>query len=147
MPAETRPQEGNFTSKKVALGLGYFSIALGLVEVAAPGRLARWLGLEGSRAARNTLFAFGLRELAAGGMLLRGPAVSTNMWNRVIGDAMDAGALGLALRGSNRKGAVAGALAFVGGAMAADLLTARALDRRTARTFPVGGDRKGQAPS
>jgi len=123
-------------AKKLGLGFGLFSIALGVVEVAAPGRLARWLGIEG-KAARNTLFAFGLREMAAGAMLLRGPGVSTNMWNRVIGDAMDAGALGLALRSSSRKGAVAGALAFVGGAMAADWLTARALDRRTGRTFPV----------
>ena len=125
------------TAKRVGLGLGYFSIALGLVEVAAPGRLARWLGLEGNRAARNTLLAFGLRELAAGATLLRGPAVSTNVWNRVIGDAMDAGALGLALRSSTRKPAVVGALAFVGGAMAADWLTARALDRDTGRTFPA----------
>ncbi|HUP68072.1 MAG TPA: hypothetical protein VM145_07675 [Sphingomicrobium sp.] len=122
--------------KRVGLGLGYFSIALGLIEVAAPGRLAKFLGLEGSKAARNTLFAFGLRELAAGGMLLRGPAVSTNVWNRVIGDAIDAGALGLAFTRSNRKGAVAGAMAFVGGAMAADWITARALDRETGRTFP-----------
>ena len=124
------------TAKRVGLGLGYFSIGLGLLEVAAPGRLARWLGLEGSKAARNTLLAFGMRELAAGGMLLRGPAVSTNVWNRVIGDAMDAGALGLAFTRSNRKGAVAGALAFVGGAMIADWLSARALDRDTGRTFP-----------
>ena len=78
-------------AKRIGLGLGYFSLALGALEVAAPGRLARFLGLEGSKAARNTLFAFGLREIAAGGMLLRGPAVSTNVWNRVIGDAMDAG--------------------------------------------------------
>lgn len=124
------------TAKRVGLGLGYFSIALGLMEVAAPGRLARWLGLEGSKGARNTLFAFGLRELAAGGMLLRGPAVSTNVWNRVIGDAIDAGALGLAFTRSSRKGAVAGALAFVGGAMIADWLSAHALDRDTARIFP-----------
>ena len=126
----------SIAAKRVGLGLGLFSIGLGLAEVIAPGRLARLLGLEGSRAARNTLFAFGLRELAAGGMLLRGPAVSTNVWNRVIGDAMDAGALGLAFTRSNRKGAVAGALAFVGGAMAADWLAARALDRATGRTFP-----------
>ena len=124
-------------AKKLGLGFGLFSIALGLVEVAAPGKLARWLGLEGNKLARNTLLAFGMRELLAGGMLLRGPAVSTNMWNRVIGDAMDAGALGLALRSSTRKGATVGALAFVGGAMTADWLTARALDRQTGRTFPV----------
>jgi hypothetical protein len=125
------------TAKRVGLGLGYFSIALGLMEVAAPGRLARFLGLEGSKAARNTLFAFGLREIAAGGMLLRGPAVSTNVWNRVIGDAIDAGALGLAFKNSTRKPAVWGALAFVGTAMVADWLSARALDKDTGRTFPA----------
>jgi len=125
------------TAKRVSLGLGYFSIALGLLEVAAPGRLARWLGLDGNRTARYVLRGFGIREIAAGGMLLRGPAVSTNMWNRVLGDTMDAAALGLALRGSSRKGAVAGALAFVGGAMAADWLTARALDRTTGKALPI----------
>jgi hypothetical protein len=71
------------TSKAVGLGLGMFSIGLGLAEVAAPGRIARFLGLEGSKAARNTLVAFGAREMLAGAMLLRCPAVSTNVWNRV----------------------------------------------------------------
>jgi hypothetical protein len=123
-------------TKRVALGLGYFSLALGALEVAAPGRLARWLGVD-NKAAKDTILAFGLREIAAGTMLLRGPAVSTNVWNRVIGDAMDAGALALAMGNSNRKDRVGGALAFVGGAMAADFLTARALDKKTARTFPV----------
>ena len=127
----------SLAAKRVGLGLGYFSIALGLIEVAAPGRLARFLGLEGNTAARNTLFAFGLREIAAGGALLAAPATSTNVWNRVLGDAMDAGALGLAWRGSTRKAAVAGALGFVGGAMIADVLTARALDRTTGKALPV----------
>lgn len=124
-------------ARKLGLGFGIFSIGLGLLEVAAPRRLARWLGLEGSEEARATLIAFGVREMAAGAMLLRGPAVSTNMWNRVIGDAVDAGALALALRPSTRKAAVAGALGFVAAAMTADWLTARALDRQTGRTFPV----------
>ena len=138
MRTDDRPKKQTdfVKTKRIGLGLGYFSIALGLIEVAAPGRLARWLGVDG-KAARNTIFAFGLRELAAGGMLLRGPAVSFNVWNRVIGDVMDAGALGLALGKSNRKGAVVGALSFVSGAMVADVLTARALDRRAGKTFPT----------
>jgi hypothetical protein len=127
--------KGAITPKRIGAGLGWFSIALGLAEVAAPGRLSRMLGVE-NKAAKNTIFAFGLRELLAGGALLRGPAVSTNVWNRVIGDAIDAGALGLAATRSNRKGAVLAAFAFVGGAMAADWLAARALDRTTGRTFP-----------
>lgn len=121
--------------KKIGLGLGFFSIGLGLVEVAAPGRLARWLGVD-NKAARNVIGFFGARELLAGGMLLRGPAVSTNVWNRVIGDGMDAAALGLAFGRSDRKGPLTGALAFVAGAAIIDVLAARGLDRQTARTFP-----------
>ena len=128
-------QTGGIAAKKAGLALGYVSIALGLLEVAAPGRLARWLGVDND-AAKKTIFAFGLRELAAGGALVRGPAVSTNVWNRVIGDVIDAGALGLAARGSNRKRSLAFAGGVVAGALVADLLTARALDRETGRTFP-----------
>ena len=121
--------------KKIGVGLGFFSIGLGLLEVAAPGRLAKWLGTEG-KSARRLITLFGARELLAGGMLLRGPAVSTNVWNRVVGDAMDLAALGLAFGRSNRKGPVAGTLAFVGGATVLDALTARGLDQQTGRTLP-----------
>ena len=134
-PMDADDQTGSVTTKKVGLGLGYFSIALGLVEVAAPGRLARWLGVEND-AAKKTIFAYGIRELLAGGALLRGPAVSTNVWNRVIGDVIDAGSLGVAATKSNRKVAIAAAAAFVGTAFVVDVLTARALDRKTGRTFP-----------
>lgn len=123
--------------KKLGLGLGVFSIALGAMEVGAPRRLARFLGLDEEGTARKTIFAFGVREILAGAMLLRGPAVSTNVWNRVIGDAMDAGALLMAFGQSRKKGAMTGALAFVGGAAALDWYTARGLDQQTARTFPV----------
>ena len=121
--------------KKLGLGLGIFSIGLSLVEVAAPGRLARWLGVD-AKSAKRVIALFGARELLAGGMLLRGPAVSTNVWNRVIGDGMDMAALGLAFSRSNRRGAVAGALGFVAGATLLDVISARGLDRKTARTFP-----------
>lgn len=125
--------------KRLGLGLGAFSIALGLAEVVAPGRLARWLGLD-EKTARTVLRFFGARELMAGGMLLRGPAVSTNAWNRVLGDAMDLGALGLAFTRSIRKPAVAGALGFVAGATLLDVFAARGLDQETGRTFPVVED-------
>ena len=121
--------------KKVGLGLGVFSIGLGLAEVAAPGRIARWLGVGGSTAKR-VIAAFGARELLAGAMLLRGPAVSTNVWNRVIGDGMDLAALGLAFGRSSRRPAVLGSLAFVGVATVADVLVARGLDKQTGKTFP-----------
>ena len=121
--------------KKLGFGLGIFSIGLGLLEVAAPGRLARWLGVDGKTASR-VIGLFGARELLAGAMLIRGPAVSTNVWNRVIGDAMDLGALGIAFSRSTRKGAVAGAVGFVAGAMMVDVIASRGLDDETGRTFP-----------
>jgi hypothetical protein len=121
--------------KKLGLGLGVFSIGLGLLEVAAPGRLARWLGVD-HKTAKTVIGLFGARELLAGAMLLRGPAVSTNAWNRVVGDTMDLGALGLAFARSNRRGAVAGALAFVAGATLVDVIASRGLARETGRTFP-----------
>jgi hypothetical protein len=122
--------------KKLGLGLGIFSIGLGLVEIAAPGQLSRWLGVRG-KTARRVIGLFGARELLAGAMLLRGPAVSTNAWNRVVGDTMDLGALGLAFSRSSRKGAVAGALGFVAGAAIIDIIAARGLARETGRTFPA----------
>lgn len=121
--------------KKLGLGLGVFSIALGLLEAAAPRRLARLLGLQ-SKSAETIARLFGARELLAGAMLLGGPGVSTNAWGRVIGDAMDFGALALAFSRSSRKGAVAGALGFVAGAALVDVIAARGLARETGRTFP-----------
>jgi hypothetical protein len=89
-----------------------------------------------SGTAKTVIALFGARELLAGGMLIRGPAVSTNVWNRVIGDGMDLAALGVAFAKSERRTAVAGALGFVAGATLLDGLTARGLDRQTGRTFP-----------
>ena len=137
---DSRDQSGGLASKKLGLGLGYFSLALGALEVAAPRRLARALGLE-DKAAKTVIRAFGFREIAAGVALLRGPAVSANAWNRVFGDVMDAAALAFALPRSRRKPAVVGALAFVGGATALDAYAARRLDRDTGRTFPIGDPR------
>lgn len=121
--------------KKLGLGLGIFSVGLGLVEIAVPGRLAKWLGVDG-KTAKTVIGLFGARELLAGAMLLRGPAVSTNAWNRVVGDAMDLGALGLAFTRSSRQGAVAGALGFVAGAAIIDTIAGRGLADQTGRTFP-----------
>lgn len=122
--------------KKVGLGLGVFSIGLGLAEVIAPGRIARFLGVDG-KTARNVIAAFGARELLAGGMLLKGPAASTNAWNRVIGDGIDLAALGVAFSKSSRRGAAAGAIGFVVGAAMLDVWASLGLDKQTARTFPV----------
>ncbi|MGP7796279.1 hypothetical protein [Sphingomonas sp. CLY1604] len=76
--------------------------------------------------------------MLAGVNLLAAPAVSTNVWNRVAGDAMDIGALGLAARAHPRNRAVWGSLLFVIAATALDVITARGLDRETGKLLPVG---------
>jgi len=124
--------------KKLGFGLGVFSIGLGLVELFAAKRVAKGLGVEGGTA-EGVIRLFGAREMVAGGMLLRGPAVSTNLWNRVIGDAVDMGALLLAAPRSSRPVALAGAVGFVAGAAALDVYAARGLDQQTGRTWPVMG--------
>lgn len=123
--------------KKLGLGLGVFSIGLGLAELLGARRIARTLGVEGGRA-EGVIRLFGAREILAGGMLLRGPAVSTNAWNRVVGDMVDLGALLIAAPRSSRQGAMAGAFGFVAGAAALDVYAARGLDRETGRTWPEG---------
>lgn len=124
-------------AKQSGLGLGLFSLALGAAEVVAPRRIADFLGLEKDSSASTVIRAFGLREIAAGILLVRGPAFSTNVWNRVLGDAMDIGALLLALRTTSKPRNVAGALAFVGSVTALDLWTAQALDAETGRALPL----------
>lgn len=119
--------------KKLGLGLGVFSIALGAAELFAARRIARALQVEGRE---GVIKAFGARELLAGANLLAAPAVAANVWNRVGGDAMDLAALGLAAKNAPRGKAVWGALAFVAAATLLDIVTARGLDRETGKTLP-----------
>lgn len=66
--------------------LGLFSIALGVVAVAAPRRMADKLGLEMDEQAMS---AFGAREIAAGAGLLSPVKPGPWFWMRVGGDVMD----------------------------------------------------------
>jgi hypothetical protein len=124
-------------AKQTGLGLGVFSLALGAAEIFAPERIAKALGVDPEGPAKTVIRAFGLREIAAGAMLVRGPALSFNAWNRVIGDTMDTAALLAALRSTKKPGAVLGALAFVGACTALDRWTAGRLDKETGETMPL----------
>ncbi|ODP39454.1 hypothetical protein [Sphingomonas turrisvirgatae] len=121
--------------KGLSFGLGIFSIALGAVEIIANRRIAQAMDQDDD-AARTTLKAFGVREIAAGANLIAAPAHSTNMWNRVAGDGIDMAALGIAVTRAPRNPAVWGAIAFVAAAATVDILTARGLDRETGKASP-----------
>lgn len=122
--------------KRIGFGLGLFSIALGAAELFGGRRIARTLSAEGWD---GLVRAFGARELAAGAGLLVQPAHSAMVWSRVVGDAMDLAALGVALGRAPRNKVTWGALGFVAAAAAIDVAVARGLDRTTGVTLPHRG--------
>jgi hypothetical protein len=113
----------------LANAIGWFSIALGAAEIVAPGRLARWLGMEGTE---NVLRLYGLREIGKGVAILSSRRPAGWMWTRVAGDALDLATLGAGLGPDNpKRGNVVTAMAAVAGITVLDLIAARRL----------GGDR------
>jgi hypothetical protein len=123
----SRPDRSLTVTDRVARGLGWFSIGLGIVELVAPGRLGRTLGLEGRE---RLLQAYGGREIGAGVWALSdtpAPAI----WSRVAGDFADLATLGVGAREGNdeqRRNAYI-ALAAVAGITLVDLLTAASLTK------------------
>lgn len=108
--------------------LGWFSFALGLLEVAAPRTIARNLGVPGGGA---LICGFGLRELIAGAAILGKPWSPLGPWSRVAGDAMDLTTLAMALGPRNRnRGAAGAAIIMVAAVTALDLMCAISLTQR-----------------
>lgn len=117
--------------EKIATGLGWFSIGLGLTELLAPRQLANFIGLEQNKDHRDvTLRLYGLREIAAGIGILSQPKPGGWLWARVAGDALDLASLGVAFTSDDaRPGKLAGATAAVVGVTALDILTAQRLSQ------------------
>ncbi len=128
----------------LARGLGWFSLGLGIMELVAPGRLARSLGMRGTE---GLLWAYGLREAAAGlGILSSSGNPATWLWARVAGDALDIGTLASGGIGRNqRKGSVAFVLTAVLGVTLLDVFCAQELTSRQRRATPIRdySDRRG----
>lgn len=75
----------------LARSLGYLSLAIGVAELVAPGKIAKTFGLEGKE---GLLRAFGAREIASGiGALSADPQPA--LWSRVAGDVVDMATLAL----------------------------------------------------
>ena len=103
--------------ERVAQGLGWFSIGLGLTELVAARSLGRWLGME-DRA--DLIRLFGAQRRPAGWM-----------WARVAGDMMDLAALGTAVSRDNPKlRNVEIAMAAVAGITVLDMICAEQLSER-----------------
>ena len=121
----SRPDRSLTRTDRVARGLGWFSLALGAVEIFAPGRLAKTIGLDGRE---RLLQAYGGREIGAGIWALSdtpAPAI----WSRVAGDLVDLATLAAGVRegDSDQRRNAWIALGVVAGITAVDVLTAASL--------------------
>ncbi len=120
------------TASPLALGLGWFSVALGVAELVAPREVARLIGAETTDRSLQTLRVMGARELASGLSILTKPAQAGPVWSRVAGDVVDLALLGRILQQSPVKGRPLAATLAVAGVTALDLLAARRLSQAAA---------------
>lgn len=117
----------NTVSYKVARGLGWFSIGLGVAEIVAPGAINRSLGMREHNA---LVRGFGLREIGTGIGILSMKNPTPWLWGRVAGDALDIVSLLLSLGPDNRRrGSATAAFLSVVGITVIDILTARSLEQ------------------
>jgi uncharacterized membrane protein len=120
-------------SARTGVGLGAFSIGLGLAELLAPAGVASLIGVPSTRRTRLILRALGLRELLAGIGLLAQPRSPGWLWNRVAGDAMDLALLGDGFTQRRaQRGRLMAATAVVAGVTAIDALSAARQSRSSA---------------
>lgn len=112
---------------RLARLLGWFSIGLGMLELVAPGRIARALGMEGSE---QIMRVCGAREIGSG-VLSLSLEKEAGLWSRVVGDGLDIAALLPALHPDNpKRGNVGLAIAAVAGVMALDYIAAQGVRER-----------------
>ena len=76
-------------AERLALGLGWFSIALGVAELSAPGSIARLIGVRDEPRNCSMLRALGAREIGHGLGILTSRNPTPWVWSRVGGDAVD----------------------------------------------------------
>lgn len=117
-------------SDRMARNLGWFSLGLGAMEILAPERITRALGMEGQE---RLVRAYGFRELASG-VLSLSVEKNVGLWSRVAGDGLDIATLMANWRDDNpKKSNVALGLMMVAGITLLDIATANEVSVRHAR--------------
>ena len=110
--------------------LSFFSLALGISQLAAPGHVARLIGLRDNARSRAVLRVIGAREIASGLGLLSDRTETTSAWSRVAGDVIDLALLGASLGGATTSRArLVAATTAVAGVAAYDVASAAYLSR------------------
>jgi hypothetical protein len=104
---------------RLARGLGWLGLGLGLAQLMAPHRFTRALGIDGTD---SLMRAFGAREIASG-ILTLSVDKKLGLWSRVAGDALDVAMLMQAQNRNNPKRDNAKlALAMVAGVTTLDII-------------------------
>jgi hypothetical protein len=118
------PRSHDKSAKHLARNLGWFSIGLGALELAAAHRVSKALGLRGSE---PVIAFYGIREIATGVAILASPNPAPFVWGRVAGDALDLVSLLVSFGGSRQKAVVGLAFGTVAAVTAVDLICAQTL--------------------
>ena len=118
------------SATRLAHGLAWFSVSLGLAQVLAPRLISRLVAGDGKYA--RLIRVYGMRELVSGLLIFgQGTRPAAAVWSRVAGDAVDIATLAAAgASPRTNKGSVALATASVLGVAALDVYCARELTRR-----------------
>src|SRR3954470_6067316 len=88
VPKTALPGRSRSMHDEMAAGLGYFSIALGIAEIAMPRAIRHAAGIEAPAA---LVRGYGVREIATGIAILMTHDATPWIWGRVAGDALDIG--------------------------------------------------------
>jgi uncharacterized membrane protein len=113
----------------LARELGWFSIALGTAQIAAPGAMCRVVGAEPDGSAPSVMRLMGVREVAVGTAILARPRPTAWLWSRVAGDVLDLALLGV-VAARHRRARTGLAIAQVAAVTVADVAEARFMSER-----------------
>ena len=118
--------------ERLARALGWFSLGLGLAQVAAPSKVAQLIGVDDDDATITMMRVVGAREIASGIGILTQPKPTPWLWARVGGDAMDLALLKSAMESPRAdRNRVATATTAVLGIAAVDALCGTRLRTET----------------
>jgi hypothetical protein len=117
-------------SDRLARGLGWFSLGLGIAELIAPRRITRALGMQRME---RIVRSYGVREIASG-MLCLSVEKLAGLRSRLAGDGLDVATLLAGLRDDNpKRDKVALALLMVAGITLLDFVVAQETAARHAQ--------------
>jgi uncharacterized membrane protein len=114
----TIPEDG------LARSLGWFSAALGVPQIVAPGLMNRLIGVRDDRRSRLSQRVVGVREIAAAAGIFSQRRPAPWLWSRVAGDIKDLTLLGMGLAKSESPARTTAAIGSVVGITGIDIAAA-----------------------